>query len=448
MPDSPTSSFSATENAAGAGQTPGIGPQRQRDIYLAGVAGSAPVIPTEFGKLAELARRHISAEAWAYIAGGAGRGQTMANNEAAFARQQILPGMLRDVGLREGSVTVLGQRWASPFFACPIGVLEMVHPDGDRAVARAAAACGVPLLISNQASAPMEAVSAASSAANPDALRWFQLYWSRSNELVESFVQRAESCGCQAIVVTLDTTLLGWRTADLNLAWLPFLRGMGIAQYTSDPVFQRLLAQNAFADDNPPPRKVNASSLAVLMAQLRRHPGSWWANLRSGEATRAVQLFTRIYSRPTLEWSDLRFLRDRTRLPILLKGIQHPDDARKAQDHGVDGLIVSNHGGRQVDGAIAALDALPGVLEAVRGRMPVLLDSGLRSGADAFKALAIGADAVGIGRPFAYALALAGQAGVEALFRNFQAEFDLTMGLSGCRNRQEINAAMLQGYKP
>jgi len=352
------------------------------------------------------------------------------------------------VGLREGSVTVLGQRWASPFFACPIGVLEMVHPDGDRAVARAAAACGVPLLISNQASAPMEAVSAASSAANPDALRWFQLYWSRSNELVESFVQRAESCGCQAIVVTLDTTLLGWRTADLNLAWLPFLRGMGIAQYTSDPVFQRLLAQNAFADDNPPPRKVNASSLAVLMAQLRRHPGSWWANLRSGEATRAVQLFTRIYSRPTLEWSDLRFLRDRTRLPILLKGIQHPDDARKAQDHGVDGLIVSNHGGRQVDGAIAALDALPGVLEAVRGRMPVLLDSGLRSGADAFKALAIGADAVGIGRPFAYALALAGQAGVEALFRNFQAEFDLTMGLSGCRNRQEINAAMLQGYKP
>jgi lactate 2-monooxygenase len=258
-------------------------------------------------------------------------------------------------------------------------------------------------------------------------------------------VQRAEASGCQAIVVTLDTTMLGWRSADLNLGWLPFLRGMGIAQYTSDPVFQRLLSQNAFPEDNPPPRTVNASSIGVLLAQLRRHPGSWWANLRSGEATRAVQLFTRIYSRPSLEWSDLRFLRDRTRLPILLKGIQHPEDARKSLDHGVDGLVVSNHGGRQVDGALAALDALPGVLEAVQGRIPVLLDSGIRSGADAFKALALGADAVGIGRPYVYALALAGQAGVEALFGNFQAEFDLTLGLSGCTQRAEIGAAMLGG---
>lgn len=430
----------ASENRA---KGSGFGPQRQRDLYLQGVAGKSPLIPADFETLAAQARRSMSAEAWAYIAGGAGRGLTMKANEAAFERRHILPRMLRDVGVRDGSVTVLGRRWSSPFFACPIGVLEMVHPDGDRAVARAAAAVGVPLLLSNQASMPMEAVSAASAAVDPAAIRWFQLYWSKSNELVESFVQRAEASGCQAIVVTLDTTMLGWRTADLNLGWLPFLRGMGIAQYTSDPVFQRLLAQNAFPDNNSPPRTVNASSIGVLVAQLRRHPGSWWGNLRSGEATRAVQLFTRIYSRPTLEWQDLRFLRERTRLPILLKGIQHPDDARKALEHGVDGLVVSNHGGRQVDGAIAALDALPGVLEAVQGRIPVLLDSGIRSGADAVKALALGADAVGIGRPYVYALALAGQAGVEALFGNLQAEYDLTLGLSGCGSRSDVSPGLL-----
>jgi lactate 2-monooxygenase len=416
------------------------GPARQRSIYLDGVSGRRPLVPVDTRDLERAAARVMSPQALAYVAGGAGRGQTMQANEAAFGRHQLLPYMLRDAEQRDISVNVLGKRWSSPFFACPIGVLEMVHPHGDREVARAATDCDVPLILSNQASAPMEEVTAAMGKGR----RWFQLYWSRSNELVASLLARAEASGCEAVVVTLDTTLLGWRTRDLDLGWLPFLRGMGIAQYTSDPVFLRLLRERAYEDAGPAPaRRLNAAAIRVFLQQLRRFPGGWQAGLSEQQAMRAVQLFIRIYSRPSLNWDELGFLRQCTRLPILLKGIQRADDARRALDAGVDGLMVSNHGGRQVDGAIGALDALPDVVQAVQGRIPVLLDSGVRSGADAVKALCLGADAVGIGRPYVYALALAGQAGVQELFEHFKAEFDLTMGLCGCRNRSELNADLL-----
>jgi lactate 2-monooxygenase len=270
-----------------------------------------------------------------------------------------------------------------------------------------------------------------------DAPRWFQLYWSRSDDLVRSFVQRAERCGCDAIVLTLDTTLLGWRTRDLDLAWLPFLRGMGIAQYTSDPVF---LAQLAEPLDAPPAERVpvNLASLRVLAQMLSRFPGRLPDALRSGRARAAVQRFVATYSRPSLTWENLSFLRDLSKLPILLKGIQHPDDAREAVRRGMDGIIVSNHGGRQVDGAIGALDALPGVVEAVDGRVPVLFDSGIRGGADLFKALALGATAACVGRPYAYGLAIAGEAGVREVIQNVAAELDLTMGLAGCTSVREI----------
>jgi lactate 2-monooxygenase len=294
----------------------------------------------------------------------------------------------------------------------------------------------LPYIFSNQASKPMEEVARAMG----DQPRWFQLYWSKSNELVASFVRRAEASGCSAIVVTLDTTLLGWRTRDLDLAYLPFLEGKGIAQYTSDPVFQKLM------DEPVPPAKRNVTvhSLRGLVSMVQRYPGNGFLKkLRSGRPVKAVQKFVSIYSNPALTWRDLQFLRDQTKLPILLKGILHPDDARLAIDHGISGLIISNHGGRQVDGAISTLEALPAIVAAVQDRIPVLLDGGVRGGADIFKALALGAKAVCIGRPYVYALAVAGEAGVETYLRHLLADFDLTMGLAGCKNIAEIQTAHL-----
>jgi lactate 2-monooxygenase len=278
-----------------------------------------------------------------------------------------------------------------------------------------------------------------------DTPRWFQLYWSRSDEVVESFVGRAEACGCSAIVVTLDTTILGWRPRDLDPAYLPFLRGKGIAQYTSDPVFRRLVSEDAAdgGDDDTPEPRPSLAALRTLINLTRAYPDDFWATLRSGRGRAAVQRFVNTYSRPSLTWEDLPFLRERTRLPVLLKGLLHPDDARRAVDAGMDGIVVSNHGGRQVDGAIATLDALPGVLEAVDGRVPVLLDSGIRGGSDAFKALSLGAAAVLLGRPYVYGLGIAGAEGVREVMQNFVADFDLTMGLAGCRSVDEVAAEAL-----
>jgi lactate 2-monooxygenase len=297
----------------------------------------------------------------------------------------------------------------------------------------------IPFVFSNQASRPMEEAAAAMG----DAPRWFQLYWSTSNELVESLVSRAERCGCGAIVLTLDTTMLGWRVRDLDLAYLPFLQGKGIAQYTSDPVFVDAL-QETLRQAAPPGGRITTRAVATLLAQAGAYPGRRLGALRSGLARAAVRRFVETYSRPSLSWDDLAFLRDRTRLPILLKGVLHPADATAAVEHGMDGVIVSNHGGRQVDGAIGSLDALPGVVEAVGGRIPVLFDSGIRGGADAFKALALGATAVLLGRPYVYGLALEGEAGVRDVIKNLVADFDLTMALAGCRSVSEIGRDCLE----
>jgi lactate 2-monooxygenase len=380
----------------------------------------------DFTRLEARARRVLSAEAFAYLAGGAGRECTMSANRAALDRWRIVPRMLRDVSARDTTVTLFGRTLPAPLLLAPIGVLELAHAEADLAVARAAAAEGVPFIFSNQASVPMELCAAAMG----DAPRWFQLYWSRSNELVKSFVRRAEACGCEAIVLTLDTTMLGWRTRDLELAYLPFLRGLGIAQYTSDPVFRAQLGEplDGAPSERPP---VNLATLRAFAQMVRRYPGRLPETLRSGAARAAVQRFVATYSRPSLTWGDLSFLRELTRLPILLKGIQHPDDAREAVARGMDGVIVSNHGGRQVDGAIGALEALPSVVEAAGGRVPVLFDSGIRGGADIVKALALGATAVCLGRPYAYGLAVAGETGVRDVIRNVLADFDLTLGLAG-----------------
>jgi isopentenyl diphosphate isomerase/L-lactate dehydrogenase-like FMN-dependent dehydrogenase len=412
-------------------------------VYLAGVSGRRPRVPVDVRKLERRAKEAMSREAYAYVAAGAGGGKTIEANRAAFDRVRIVPRMLRDVSARDLSVELFGRRLESPFLLAPIGVLELAHREADHAVARAAAAEGVPMVMSNQASTPMEEIAADLG----DAPRWFQLYWSTSDDLVESLVSRAEACGAEAIAVTLDTTMLGWRTRDLDIAYLPFLRGKGIAQYTSDPVFRRLLDEppaggsDAAVREQPKP---NLRALGTLIQVLRNWPDGPLDGLRTGHARAAVERFIQIYSRPSLRWEDLPFLRERTKLPILLKGILHPDDAARAVDEGIDGIVVSNHGGRQVDGSVATFEALPGIAEVVGGRIPILLDSGIRGGADAFKALALGATAVLIGRPYVYGLAAGGESGVREVIQNLVAEFDLTMGLAGYTSVAEIGPESLK----
>jgi lactate 2-monooxygenase len=415
------------------------GPDRQRAVYLAGVSGIRPRVPPDATKLESRARRAMSRSAFAYIAAGAGTEATVRANREAFDRWRIVPRILRDVSRRDTSVELFGTRFPSPFMLAPVGVLEMVDRAADLAVARAARGHGVPMILSNQASRPMEAVARELG----ETPRWFQLYWSTSNDLVESLVRRAEEARAEAIVVTLDTTLLGWRSRDLDIGYLPFLRGKGIAQYTSDKVFRRLLKEPSPAGGEQPQPKPTLEALRTLIQLTRAYPGGFLRALRSGEARAAVQRFTEIFMRMSLTWDDLPFLRERTKLPILLKGVVHPDDARKAVEAGMNGLVVSNHGGRQIDGQIATLDALPGVVEAVDGRVPVLLDSGVRGGADIFKALALGASAVLIGRPYVYGLAIAGEDGVREVIENFMADFDLTMGLAGCRSVRELGPEAL-----
>ncbi len=412
------------------------GVKRQTEIYLSGLRGRKPRVPIDINGLEERARLLMSPEGFAYVAGGAGTESTLRANRAAFERWRIVPRMLRDVSVRDTAIELFGQTLPAPILLAPIGVLEMAHHDAELAVGRAASKLKVPVIFSSQASKPIEDCAKVMD----DAPRWFQLYWSKSDDLVKSFVGRAEASGCSAIVVTLDTTMLGWRTRDLDFAYLPFLRGKGIAQYVNDPVFLSTLDSVHLNPTGP----VSLSALQALFEMTRSFPGNFLKNLRSKKPRAAVQQFIATYSRPSLTWENLAFLRQHTTLPIVLKGILHPDDGRKAIEYGVDGVIVSNHGGRQVDGAIGALDALPGVVEAIGGRIPVLFDSGIRSGADIFKALALGARAVCIGRPYVYGLAVAGHEGVREIIQNLMAEFDLTLGLAGCQSIGEISRDSLR----
>ncbi|MEM8525175.1 MAG: lactate 2-monooxygenase [Bacteroidota bacterium] len=412
---------------------------RQRQIYLNGISGQKPLLPIDLEALEDLAAQKMSAEAFAYVAGGAGKGQTIQNNRTAFRNWQIVPRMLRDVSVRDTSIELFGKHLPTPLLTCPIGVLELAHPDGDLAVARATSKYEVPMIFSNQASLSMEECAAVMG----DAPRWLQLYWSKSNELISSFVVRAEHSGCSAIVVTLDTNILGWRTQDLDLAYLPFLQGKGIAQYISDPVFQQLVDEPE-EENAPTQRRLNIDTLSSIYQLMNNYPGNFFQNLKSQRPLKAVRKFINIFSRPSLTWEELPFLREQTKLPILLKGILHPEDAKKAIDYGMNGIIVSNHGGRQVDGAIGAVKALPSIVKAVDQQIPVLLDSGIRGGADMFKALALGATAVCVGRPYVYGLALAGQAGVEEVLQNLLSDFELTMALAGCKEIGEINLGCLK----
>jgi L-lactate dehydrogenase (cytochrome) len=420
---------------------PGAGRRRQNEVYRAGLYGHRPRVPTAARKLQQKAKQALNARAYSYVAGGAGDEFTQRANRAAFDKWAVVPRVLRDVSRRDTSVELFGRRIPAPVLLGPVGALELVHDEADLAVARAAASVGVPMVFSNQASVSMEECAAAMGTSP----RWFQLYWSTSDELVESLIGRAEASGCDAVVVTLDTTMLGWRPRDLDLGHLPFALGKGIAQYTSDPVFRRLVEQRAAAAGprQPQPRPTPAA-VRALVGMARAWPGSLLDNLRSPLPRAAVETFLGIYSRPSITWADLAWLRSRTRLPILLKGILHPDDARRALVEGVDGVVVSTHGGRQVDRSVAALEALPDVVAAIDERAPVLLDSGIRSGADVFTAVSLGATAVLLGRPFAWGLALAGEEGVRQVICDVVGEFDLTLGLTGHTAVHQLSPEVLR----
>jgi len=380
----------------------------QSQIYLRGLMGGGPAVPITHALLEQKAKDALGPEAWDYLAGGAGGEDTIRANLEAFRRWRIVPRMLRNVSQRDLSVDLLGQRLPAPVVLGPVGVQEIMHPEADLPAARAAASLGIPFVLSTVSSRSIEQVAQAMGGA----VRWYQLYWSKDPEIAASMLARAERAGYRAIVVTLDTNILGWRERDLQRAYLPFLRAKGVANYFSDPVFRSRLAA--------PPEEDPAA---------------------------AVRLWSEIFSNTSLTWDDLSFLRKHTRLPILLKGILHAEDAAKAVAAGVDGIIVSNHGGRQVDGAIASLDALPAVVDAVRGQIPVLLDSGVRRGSDALKALALGARAVLLGRLYIWGLAAGGEEGVREVVQNFVAEFDLTMALSGYTSCREVDSSALEFQK-
>ncbi|HEX6487581.1 MAG TPA: lactate 2-monooxygenase [Candidatus Dormibacteraeota bacterium] len=376
----------------------------QNSIYLAGLGDVRPDLPLTYPELEAAARGKLRPEAYGYIAGAAGSEDTLRENLEAFRRHRLLPRMLKGVAERDHSIELFGRMVPAPALLAPIGVQTLAHQEGELASARAAAALGLGYVLSTASSHSIEQVAEASGGGP----RWYQLYWPRDRELATSFVARAENAGFEAIVVTLDTHHLAWRPRDLTLAFLPFIRGEGVAVYWSDPVFRGGL--ESAPEDDP--------------AAAALH----WVSL---------------FSDPGLRWEDLAWLRAQTRLPILLKGILHPDDARHAVEARMDGVIVSNHGGRQVDGAVASLDALPRVIQAVPPGFPVLFDSGIRTGADIVKALALGARAVLIGRPWMWGLALAGQAGVEHVLRCLLAEFDLTMGLIGVTGPAELGPDLL-----
>lgn len=420
----------------------GLGRSRQSQIYGQGVLGRRPAVPVGFAELERRAQAASSPTAWAYVAGGAGEGRTMRNNRAAFDRWAIVPRMAHGVTERDLSTTVAGTALRAPLLLAPVGAAALVAEDSDLAIAAAAEATSVPYIYSNQGCNPMEDCAAAM----PSTPKWVQLYWSTDEQLVDSLIGRAEAIGAGALVVTLDTTTLGWRPQDLSLGSLPFAQGLGLAQYTSDDRFLQIVADRIAAartSGTKAATEVTTGAIRSLLKISASFPGGLWSNLRAPEPRAAVETFLDIYSNPGLSWDHLATLRSRTGLPIVLKGIMHPDDAVRAFEMGVDAVVVSNHGGRQVDGSLASLDALPGVREAVGADATVLFDSGIRTGADVFTALALGADAVLLGRPHVYGLAVAGQRGVEEVITNVLAELDLTMALTGAATIADITPDLL-----
>lgn len=379
------------------------GMQYQLQIYIKGTQNIKPQLPVSFEELEEKAKEIMKPEAFAYIAGAAGGETTMRNNKESFNKWKIVPRMLTDVSQRTIEVELFGVKYSSPVLLAPIGVLGIAHPDAEVAVANAAKELNVVQIVSTVSSRSLEEVGKVQG----DHPHWFQLYWGRDHDFTRSLIQRAEKAGYSAIVVTLDTRIFAWRERDLKLAYLPFLYGDGLINYFTDPVFLAAVG-------DPQKNKMQA-----------------------------IMHFANLFASPALTWNDLSVIRSATKLPVILKGIQHPDDAKKAIDNGADGIVVSNHGGRQLDGAIGSLDTLASVADAVGDKTTVLFDSGIRRGADVFKAMALGAKAVLVARPYAYGLAIAGEQGVKEVVGNLLADVDLTLGLAGCNSWRDVSGKNL-----
>ncbi|MDQ6850003.1 MAG: lactate 2-monooxygenase [Actinomycetota bacterium] len=369
------------------------------EIYLRGRAGGRPPFTTDPTRLEAAAQAVLDDAPFWYVAGSAGSGASNRANREAFDRWRLVPGMLGGATRRELSTTVLGATLAAPILTAPVGVQSIVHPDAEYAAARVAEELGLGMVLSTVSSHPMEDVAAQ----NGDGVRWFQLYWPNDDDVCASFLERAAKAGFSALVVTLDTWMLSWRPRDLDHAYLPFLTGEGLANYFTDPAFLAPLAKPPAED---------------LQSALER-----WLPMFTGMDR---------------SWDNLAWLREHWDGPILLKGIQRVADARRAADAGMDGIVVSNHGGRQLDGAIASLDALGPIVDAVGDRVEVLFDSGIRTAADVLKALALGARAVFYGRPWVYGLGLGGTDGVRHVLRGLLADLDLSLGLSGHRTVADL----------
>lgn len=382
-----------------------FGNQVQFNVYQTMTSPDPESLPVVYEDWEKQARDVLEDGPYYYVAGGAGGGKTMKSNLRAFDRWSIVPRMLRNVEDRDLSVNLFGHTYNFPLLHAPIGVQSIIHEEGDLGSARACAEIGVPFIASSASTVPMEKIAEAMG----DAPRWFQLYWGKDTDVTASFLKRAEASGFSAIVVTLDTPMLAWREYDLKNVYSPFLLGEGVGNYLTDPAFRSKLEK--------PPEE---------------------------DPTAAIMHWTQVFGNAGLTWEDIAFLRKHTNLPILLKGILDPDDAKLALDYGADGIIVSNHGGRQVDGAIGALEALPQVCDAVQDKIPVLMDSGIRRGSDIIKAMSLGAKAVLVGRPFMNGLAVAGGDGVKEVMKNMIADLDLTLALSGNRSVEELDRSLLK----
>ncbi|RXK49375.1 alpha-hydroxy-acid oxidizing protein [Halorientalis pallida] len=382
-----------------------FGDDRVNDIYRRGMLDNETTdFPVSYEDLRNAAHAAMSDEGRAYVHGGAGSDETFERNQD-FSPWRIVPRMLRGVESRDLSTEIAGVDFDVPIALTPLGVQSLLHEAAEIGTAKGAAEMDVPLVLSSLSTEPMEDVAEALG----DTPKMFQFYWSSDDAIAKSFLDRAEAAGYDAIVVTVDAPILGWRERLIERGYYPFLEGEGVGNYFSDPEFRAQLEQ-------PPEEDPSA----------------------------AVEHFLDIFGDSSLTWEDLQFVHDNTDLPVLIKGVLDPRDARKAIQHGADGVGVSTHGGRQVDGSISAIEALPAVAEEVDGEVPITFDSGVRRASDAFKAIGLGADAVLLGRPYAYSLAVDGADGVETYLRNFVAEFDLTMGLSGCRNVDEITGDTLR----